>query len=72
MDSYDKRFGMIAIEKGFITVRQLLAALAIQINENVEKETHRLIGEILFEQGIMTRPQIDEVLSEIIFSPDKG
>ena len=49
------------MEKGFLTVDQLVAALRIQAIEEIEKGKHRLIGTILFEQGHMTIPQIDEV-----------
>jgi hypothetical protein len=56
-----KRFGATAVEKGFLTVDQLVAALKIQAIEEIEKGKHRLIGTILFEQGHMTIPQIDEI-----------
>ena len=56
-----KRFGAIAVEKGFLTVDQLADALRLQAVEEIEKGTHRLIGTILFEQGHITTPQIDEV-----------
>lgn len=56
-----KRFGATAVEKGFLTVDQLVAALKIQAIEEIEKGKHRLIGTILFEQGHMTLPQIDEI-----------
>jgi hypothetical protein len=56
-----KRFGATAVEKGFLTVDQLVDALKIQAIEEIEKGKHRLIGTILFEQGHMTIPQIDEI-----------
>ena len=37
----------------------------IQIVENVEKGKHRPLGTILFEQGLITNHQIDEVLSSL-------
>ena len=39
-----------------------MEALAIQVQENVEQEKHRLIGQILLEEGLLTESQIDEVL----------
>ena len=57
-----KRFGVIAIEKGFITEENLLHALRVQAKENVEKGTHRLLGQILLEEKFITESQIDEVL----------
>jgi hypothetical protein len=59
----EKRFGTIAVEKGFITIDQLVKAMNIQVVENVEKGKHRHLGTILFEQGLITNQQIDEVLS---------
>ena len=56
------RFGVVAVEKGFITPDQLFEALKVQVRENLEKETHRLLGEILLEQDAMTHEQRDEVL----------
>jgi hypothetical protein len=58
----DKRFGTIAVKKGFVTQEQLIQAFSIQIAENLEKGEHRLIGAILLDQGIMTMQQIDEVI----------
>ena len=56
------RFGTIAVDKGFIRSEQLVEALTIQAQENVEQGTHRLIGQILLEEGLLTESQIDEVL----------
>jgi hypothetical protein len=56
------RFGTIAVEKGFITKDQLVEALSVQARENVENGSHRLIGQILLDCGLMTQAQIDEVL----------
>ena len=56
------RFGTIAVDKGFMSSKQLVEALAIQAQENVEQGKHRLIGQILLDQGLLTESQIDEVL----------
>ena len=58
----EMRFGVVAVEKGYITTDQLFEALKVQVQEDLEKETHRLLGEILFEQNAMTQEQKDEVL----------
>ena len=63
---YEKRFGVIALEKGFITADDLIKALTIQANENIKKERHRLIGEILLGMELMSAKQIEEVVSTII------
>jgi hypothetical protein len=72
IQDYEKRFGVVAIEKGFITLEQLVTALRIQVLENVEEGTHRLIGEILFDQGLMSTEQIDQVLKVVLIPERKG
>jgi hypothetical protein len=58
----DKRFGAVAIDKGFVTLEQLFEAMKIQISENLERSDHRLIGQILWEKGYIKTEQINEVL----------
>ena len=57
-----KRFGVIAVEKGFITLEQLVEAMTTQIQEGIEGKKHRLIGQILLSLGYLTSSQIDEVM----------
>jgi hypothetical protein len=57
-----KRFGFVAVEKGFITAEQLLDALQIQAIENIEQSEHRLIGQILLEKGYISEEELDAVL----------
>ena len=61
----DKRFGVTAVEKGFITKDQLFEALKTQITEEIEKNEHRLIGRILYDMEFLTLSQIDEVLDSM-------
>ena len=61
----ERRFGSIAIDKGFISLDDLIKALVLQVQEEILKGTHRLIGEILFDLNIMTAIQIEEVLKEM-------
>ncbi len=65
-DKIDKRFGSIAIRKGYITMEQLIEALTQQVKENISKNQHRLIGSILRERGFLTLEQIDEILTDMI------
>lgn len=58
----EKRFGRIAVEKGFVTPEQILQAMRTQILEEVEQGKHRRIGAILMDQRAMTKQQINEVL----------
>lgn len=65
IEHYEKQFGIIAIEKGFITPDMLIEALKAQIEEEVEFKTHRLIGEILMDKDCLTAMQIQEILNAI-------
>ncbi len=55
------RFGMIAVKLGYITPEQLRKGLIIQINEDIAERAHRLLGEILCEEGWLTGEQCEEV-----------
>jgi len=61
--NFKKRFGTKAVEKGFITVEQLLNAIKIQVLEDLGTYTHRPIGAILFEQGSISDPQISSLIN---------
>lgn len=65
IEHYEKQFGIIAIEKGFITSDMLIEALKTQVEEEVDFRTHRLIGEILMEKDYLTAMQIQEILNAI-------
>jgi hypothetical protein len=58
------RFGIIALEKGFITPRQLGKAVNTQLSDDLERGKHRPIGEILVDMGFMTISQVEEVLDD--------
>ena len=58
----ERRFGTVAIEMGFATVDQILAAMNIQVLANIENGEHKLLGMILVEMGVMKRGQVTEVL----------
>jgi hypothetical protein len=66
IERYERRFGVIALEKGFITAADLIKALSIQADENIKKKRHRLIGEILLGMDLMSAKQIEAVVSIII------
>jgi len=66
LDKYEKRFGVVAVEKGLITADELVNALTIQVKEDIEMGYHRLIGKIFLDQGIMSGKQISELLKEIL------
>ena len=58
----DKRFGSVAVEKGFITIEHLYEAMKIQIHDDLSGSVHRPIGQILWEIGFIKTEQIKEVL----------
>ena len=62
---FEKRFGMMAVEKGFVTPEQIFEAIEIQVKENMEQKKHRFIGTVLVEQGYMRHSQIQEVLKSM-------
>lgn len=65
IEHIEKRFGVTAVKLGFITSDQLVEALAVQVAEDISTGDHDLIGKILFEQGILTMEQIDQVLKSM-------
>jgi len=71
IEQLEKRFGVTAVKKGFITPDQLVEALAIQVAEDISTGDHDLIGKILFEQEILTMEKIDEVLMTMRESSDE-
>jgi len=58
----EKRFGIHAIENGFITKDQLHESLVIQVEGNVEGKTHKLIGNILIDLGYINEDQVNKIL----------
>ncbi len=61
----DQRFGSIAVKKGYISSEQLIEVLSIQATENIEDNTHRIVGTILREKGYLSIEQIKEILQEM-------
>jgi hypothetical protein len=56
-----KRFGVLALSKGFINVEQIIEALTIQLRENIEHKKNRPIGQILLELGYIKTQEIEEL-----------
>jgi len=59
----DRRFGMIAIKRGFATRKEVDSALYLQKREFAEKKSSARIGNILVKTGVLTKEQKDTVLS---------
>lgn len=66
---YCRRFGQVAVEREFITPEQLKEALIEQVDDDLNKRRHRLLGDILFERNWMTANQIVAVLDETLGCP---
>ena len=62
----NKRFGAIAIEKGFITKEQFVEGMAMPIEDDIEGTEHTLIGSLLSNMGYMTSQQVHEVLEVLL------
>ncbi len=67
---YFPRFGNIAVHMGFVTAKQLKEAVVEQVEDDIFNRPHRLIGEILLENGWLTDEQIDIVLNELFKGHD--
>ncbi len=65
MKKYSPRFGKIAVDMGFITPEQLKLALSEQVDDDLLRQPHRVIGSIFFEKGWMTYQEIEAVLKEL-------
>ena len=73
--SSGKRFGVIAIQKGFITKEQFMEAMGLQIDNDLEGIEHRSVGSVLHGMGYMTVEQIAAHLRDragLLISPDEG
>jgi hypothetical protein len=66
-DVHAKRFfGDVAVEMGFVTAAQVYEALNQQWEEDNRGERHRLVGEILFAEGRLTRDQVEKVVEKLV------
>ncbi len=65
IEHYEKRFGIVAIEKGFISPEDLIEALKIQVSEEIDIGKYRFFGTILLCQDKITARQIDDVVKTL-------
>lgn len=68
---FSRRFGMIAVNRGYVTPKQLKEALAEQINDDLASRPHQLLGNILYEKNLMNLNQIEKVLDELVMDKIK-
>ncbi len=69
-EHYEKRFGIIAIEMGYISHQDLVMALKIQVLEDFLDGEHRLLRIILLDENKMTGQQVGEVMEIILYNPE--
>jgi hypothetical protein len=60
-----RRFGAIAVQKGFVSLEEVKSAISEQLDDNINGREHRLLGTILYDNGFITEYQIDKVLQEL-------
>ncbi len=70
IEHYEKRFGIVAIELGYISHQDLVMALKTQIREDFSDVKHRLLRIILLDENKMTGRQV-EVVMEILLCKSK-
>jgi len=66
IECYEKLFGIISMEKGFITPDDLINALIIQVKKQAKNGEQRFIREIFLDQNIMSVNQVVEVC-DVVF-----
>lgn len=59
------RFGMLAVEMGFVTVEQVREAMGEQVNDDFAGRPRRLLGDILVQRDWMTPREVNVVLKEL-------
>ncbi len=69
-EQYFPRFGKIAIDMGFVTVKQLKEATTEQVEDDITDKPHRPIGKTLLENSWITKEQIVIVLNELFKEHD--
>jgi hypothetical protein len=64
-EKYCPRFGLMAVEMGYVTPDQLKLALGEQVDDDLSGRHHRILGAIFFDQGWMTAGQVNQVLNRL-------
>jgi len=59
------RFGSIAVIRNYVTLGQVQRALAEQMEDDVMRKPHRLLGIILLEKNWITEEQMKSILDEM-------
>jgi len=65
-EKFCPRFGMLAVEMGFVSVEQVREAMAEQVDDDFGNRRHRLLGTILIDNGWMTFREVEMVLEKLL------
>ena len=65
IEYYENCFGITAIEKGFVSLEDLIEARKVQIGEIIKIGKRRFLGAILLYQDKITARQIDDVIKTL-------
>jgi len=64
-DAGPYRFGSIAVARRYVTPEQVQNAIDEQLGDFVTGRPHRLLGEILLEDYLLTGEQVKSILEEM-------
>jgi hypothetical protein len=70
MSKHNSQFCQIAVNRGYVTEKQLNKAYVEQIEDYFSNKHIRFIGTILFENRLMTNKEIYIVLKELVKEHD--
>jgi hypothetical protein len=59
-------FGDVAVRKGYVTPHRLFQCLQQQRDEDASGFAHRLIGEIMLDNGYLTPGELQDVISTMV------
>jgi hypothetical protein len=59
------RFGMLAVEMGFVSVQQVREGMAEQLDDDIAARPHKLLGTIFVDRGWMTFREVEVVLDRL-------
>lgn len=59
-------FGDVAVRKGYVTPLRLFQCLQQQRDEDASGFAHRLIGEIMLDNGYLTAAELEDVISTMV------
>ena len=64
INKYDKEFGMIALQRRYISQDELFHAHKMQLQEQIVNGRQRLLADIFFYLDFMSPRQIDDVVKD--------